>query len=135
MKPQFLCLAALLLPGCSEPVPPAGTFNKAPVAHKTIGDLAVTLTANAPLHVGDNMLRVTLADAVTQAPIDGASMTASAEQLPAAAGGASAGRGLGNGVYQVSVHLSAAGRYEINLHVARPAAPAADVSFPLQAAP
>ena len=134
MKPQILCLAALLLAGCSKSAPPAAPYSAAPVAHKTIGDLAVTLTAGAPLHVGDNMFKVTLADAVTQAPISGATVTASAELLsPVTAGRASAGKGLGNGVYQVPIPLSAAGRYDISLHIARSSVPATDISFPFQA--
>jgi len=127
MKLSYLWLAALLLTGCSKP-PPA-------VAHKTVGDLTVTLTASSPPHVGDNTFSVTLADAVTHAPVGNANITANPEMLSHnGTGSPSSGRSQGNGLYQVPIRLGIATRYDINLHIERPSTPAADVSFPVEAA-
>ncbi len=128
MKLFSVCLAALLLAGCSQPVPPA-------VAHKTIGDLAVTLTASSPPHVGDNTFSVTLADAVTHSPIGNANITANPEMLShSGTGSPSSGRSQGNGLYQIPVRFGVATRYDISLHIERPGSPAAEVSFPVEAA-
>jgi hypothetical protein len=128
MKLFCLCLTALLLAGCSKPAPP-------PTAHKTIGDLSVTLTASVPPHVGDNTFSVTLADAVTHLPIGSANITANPEMLShSGTGSPSSGRSEGNGLYQIPIRLGIATRYDINLHIERTGSPAADVSFPIEAA-
>ena len=123
-----VCAVALLLAGCSKPAPPA-------VAQKTVGDLAATLTASQPPHVGDNSFSVTLADAVTHAPIGNANITATPEMLShSGTGSPSSGRSQGNGLYQVPIRLGIATRYDITLHIERPGTPAVDVSFPVEAA-
>ncbi len=128
MKLSYFWLAALLLAGCAKPTPPS-------VAHKTIGDLEVSLTASSPPHVGDNMFSVTLADAVTHAPVGNANITANPEMLShSGTGSPSSGRSQGNGLYQLPVRLGIATRYDINLHIERPGTPAANVSFPVEAA-
>jgi hypothetical protein len=128
MKLFCLCLMALLLAGCSKPTPP-------PVAHKTIGDLTVTLTAIVPPHVGDNTFSVTLADAVTHSPVGNANITANPEMLShSGTGSPSSGRSQGNGLYEIPIRLGIATRYDINLHIERPNTPAAEVSFPIEAA-
>lgn len=121
-----LCL--LLLAGCSHPAPPV-------TAHKTVGDLAVSFTADPPPHVGDNSFRVAVADAETQAPVGNANITADPEMLSQnGTGTKTSGRSQGNGLYQVPVRLGISTRYDISLHIERPGKPAADVSFPIEAA-
>ena len=130
MKIFCLCLSVLLLAGCSRPAPPPPS-----VARKTVGDLAVTLTADPPPHTGDNMFSVTLADAATQAPVGNANITANPEMLShSGTGSPSSGRAQGNGLYQIPIRLGIATRYDISLHIERPGQPAADVSFPMEAA-
>ena len=127
IKISCLCGAALLLAGCSHPAPPA-------LARKTVGDLAVSLTADPPPHTGDNMFSVTVADAATQAPVGNANITANPEMLShSGTGSPSSGRAQGNGLYLVPVRLGVATRYDINLHIERPGKPAADISFPIDA--
>jgi hypothetical protein len=126
---KIFCLlgAALLLTGCSHPAPPLAS-------HKTVGDLAVTFAADPPPHAGDNMFSVTLADAVTQAPVGNANITANPEMLShTGTGSPSSGRAQGNGLYLVPVRLGIATRYDISLHIERPGKPVADVSFPVDA--
>ena len=130
MKIFCLCAAALLLAGCSHPAPPS-----AAVSHKTVGDLAVTLTADPPPHTGDNMFSVTLADSATQVPVGNANITANPEMLShPKTGSPSSGRAQGNGLYLIPIRLGIATRYDINLHIERPGKPASDVSFPVEAA-
>ena len=128
MKLLWLPCSALLLAGCSHPAAPV-------LSRQTVGDLAVTLTADPPPHVGDNMFSVTLADAGTNAPTGNANITATPEMLaPRGSGSPSSGRAQGNGSYLVPVRLGIATRYDIALHIERPGKPAADVSFPIDAA-
>ena len=128
MRVFCLCAAALLLTGCSKPQAPSP-------ARKTVGDLAVTLTASPPPHTGDNSFTVTLADAITLAPIGNANITANPEMLShTGTGSLSSGRSEGNGLYMIPVRLGIATRYDISLHIERPGKPAADVSFPIEAA-
>ncbi len=123
-----VCLAALLLAGCTKPAPTA-------LARKTVGDLAVTFTADPPPHVGDNSFQVTVADAGTQAPVGNANITVDPEMLSQSGTGTkTSGRSQGNGVYLLPVRLGIATRYDISLHIERPGKPAADVSFPVEAA-
>ena len=125
---SFRPLCLLLLAGCSHPAPPV-------TAHKTVGDLAVSFTADPPPHVGDNTFRVAVADAVTQAPVGNANITADPQMLSQnGTGTKTSGRAQGNGVYLVPVRLGIATRYDISLHLERPGKPAADVSFPVEAA-
>ena len=127
MKLIYLCALALLLAGCSKPAPVGP-------AHKTVGDLAVTLAADPPPHLGDNTFSVTLADAVSQAPLGNANISAVPEMLsPHDVGSSTSGRSQGNGLYTIPVRLGIATRYDINLHIERPGKPAADVSFPIDA--
>ena len=123
------CVATLFLAaGCSHPAP-------AVTAHKTVGDLAVSFTADPPPHVGDNTFRVTVADAGTQVPVGNANITADPQMLSQnGTGTKTSGRAQGNGVYQIPVRLGIATRYDISLHIERPGKPAADVSFPIEAA-
>lgn len=128
MKIVSACAVLLLVAGCSKPAAPI-------TAHKTIGDLDVTLMASPPPHVGDNSFSVTLADAVTHAPVGNANITANPEMLShSGTGGASSGRSQGNGLYLIPVRLGIATRYDINLHIERPGTPAAEVAFPVEAA-
>ena len=123
-----LCAPALLLAGCSHPTVPV-------LAHKTIGDLAVTFTADPPPHVGDNTFTVTLADAAAHTPVGNANITATPEMLShSGTGSPSSGRSQGNGLYTIPVRLGIATRYDISLHIERPGEAAADVSFPVEAA-
>ena len=123
---SLLCF--LLLTGCSKPAPPA-------VLHKTVGDLAVTFTADLPPHIGDNSFRVTVADAASALPVGNANITVDPEMLShIGTGTKTSGRSQGNGVYSLPVRLGIATRYDISLHIERPGKPAADVSFPLEAA-
>ncbi len=118
----------LLLVGCSHPAAPA-------TAHKTVGDLVVTFTSDPPPHTGDNMFTVTLADAGTQTPIGSANLSATPEMLShVGTGSQTSGRASGGGLYKVPVRLGVATRYDIALHVERAGKPAADVSFPIEAA-
>ncbi len=124
----FLLLPFFVLAGCSHPAPPVA-------AHKTIGDLAVSFTADPPPHVGDNSFQVTVADARTQAPVGNANITADPQMLSQIGTGTkTSGRSQGNGVYSLPVRLGIATRYDISLHIERPIKPAADVSFPVEAA-
>ena len=130
MKTICLCAAACLgastlLTGCGKPVLPV-------VAQKTVGDLAIALTASRTPQAGDNAFRVTLTDAATHAALGRARITARFQSLPQnSLGRPSRAVPVGNGAYRVSLRLPAAGRYDIALHVERPHAPAADVSFPV----
>lgn len=125
---SFWLVCFLFLAGCSHPAP-------AVTAHKTVGDLAVSFTADPPPHVGDNNFRVTVADAETQAPVGNANITADPEMLSQSGTGTkTSGRSQGNGVYQIPVRLGISTRYDISLHIDRPGRPAADVSFPVEAA-
>ena len=122
----FLLLSFPLLAGCSHPAP-------AVTAHKTVGDLAVSFTADPPPHVGDNTFRVTVADA--QTPVGNANITADPQMLSQnGTGTKTSGRSQGNGVYQIPVRLGIATRYDLSLHIERPGKPATDVSFPIEAA-
>ena len=124
----FLLLSFFVFAGCSHPAPPV-------VAHKTVGDLAVSFTADPPPHVGDNSFQVTVADARTQAPVGNANITADPQMLSQIGTGTkTSGRSQGNGVYSLPVRLGIATRYDISLHIERPGKPAADVSFPVEAA-
>ncbi len=126
--PRSFLLLSFLLAGCSHPVLPVQ-------AHKTIGDLAVSFTADPPPHVGDNSFKVTVADARTQAPVGTANITADPQMLSQIGTGTkTSGRSQGNGVYAIPVRLGIATRYDISLHIERPGRPAADVSFPVEAA-
>ncbi len=101
-------------------------------AHKTVGDLAVSFTADPAPHVGDNNFRVTVADG--QAPVGNANITADPQMLSQnGTGTKTTGRSQGNGVYLIPVRLGIATRYDLSLHIERPGKPAADVSFPLEA--
>lgn len=118
----------LLLAGCSHPAPTV-------TAHKIVGDLAVSFTADPPPHVGDNTFRVTVADAETQALVGNANITADPQMLSQnGTGTKTSGRSQGNGAYLLPVRLGIATRYDISLHIERPGKPAADVSFPIEAA-
>lgn len=118
----------LLLAGCSHPAPTV-------TAHKTVGDLAVSFTADPPPHVGDNSFRVSVADAETQAPVGNANITADPEMLSQSGTGTkTSGRSQGNGLYFIPVRLGVSTRYDITLHIERPGHPDADVSFPIEAA-
>lgn len=124
----YFAALVLLLTGCSHPVPTVK-------AYKTVGDLAVSFTAAPPPHVGDNSFQVTVADAQTQAPVGNANITADPQMLSQIGTGTkTSGRSQGNGVYLIPVRLGIATRYDISLHIERPGKPAADVSFPLEAA-
>lgn len=130
MHSVVLCFAAMIMcaAGCSHPVPTV-------TAHKTVGDLAVSFTADPPPHVGDNAFQVTVADAQTQAPVGNANITADPQMLSQnGTGTQTSGRAQGNGVYQIPVRLGISTRYDISLHIERPGHPAADVSFPVEAA-
>jgi|GEM_PF-1381067 len=123
---SLLC-AALLLAGCSKPAGPV-------VLHKTVGDLAVTFTADPPPHIGDNSFRVLVADTVSSAPVGNANITVDPEMLShIGTGTKTSGRSQGNGAYLLPVRLGIATRYDISLHIERPGKPAADVSFPIEA--
>ena len=127
LRSMALC-AALLLTGCSRPAVPTA-------AHKTVGDLAVTFTADPPPHTGDNTFTVTLADAETQTPIGNANLSATPEMLShIGTGSQTSGRASGGGLYKVPVRLGVATRYDIALHIERVGKSAAEVSFPIEAA-
>ena len=122
----FCCV--LLFAGCSHPAPPV-------TAHKTVGDLAVSFTADPAPHVGDNSFQVTVADAQTRSPVGNANITADPQMLSQnGTGTKTSGRSQGNGAYQIPVRLGIATRYDISLHIERPGKPTADVSFPVEAA-
>lgn len=121
-------LCVLLLAGCSHPAP-------AVTAHKSVGNLAVSFTADPPPHVGDNSFQVSVADAQSSAPIGNANITVDPQMLSQnGTGTKTSGRSQGNGVYLVPVRLGVATRYDISLHIERPGKPATDVSFPVEAA-
>ena len=125
---SLLFLSLFLLTGCSHPAPTT-------TAHKTVGDLTVSFTADPAPHVGDNTFRVTVADAETQAPVGNANITADPQMLSQnGTGTKTSGRSQGNGVYLIPVRLGIATRYDISLHIEHPGKPAADVSFPVEAA-
>ena len=120
---------AVTLAGCSRPSAPAAP------ASQTVGGLTITLTASPPPHTGDNTFVVTIRDAATQAPVGNANVTATPEMLsPRLPGTPTSGRSQGNGVYNVPVRLGVATNYNVALHVERTGQPAADVSFPIEAA-
>ena len=119
---------AFLLAGCSKPIAPS-------VSHKTVGDLAVSFTAATAPHVGDNSFQVALADLATQSPVGNANITANPEMLSQnGTGSQTSGRSQGNGMYLIPVRLGIATRYDISLKIERPGKPAAEVSFPVEAA-
>ena len=125
---SLLLLCMVLLTGCSHPAPTVQ-------AHKTVGDLAVSFTADPPPHTGDNSFQVKVADAQTQVPVGNANITADPQMLSQIGTGTkTSGRSQGNGVYLIPVRLGIATRYDISLHIERPGKPAADVSFPVEAA-
>lgn len=127
MRLLLLLCVFLLFAGCSRPAQPG-------IAHKTVGDLAVTLSADPPPHIGDNMFQVTLADSVTHGPLGNANITAKPEMLaPSGVGSESSGRAQGNGVYVIPVRLGIATRYDLALHIERSGKPSADVFFPIEA--
>jgi len=115
--------------GCSRPSAPAAP------ASQTVGGLTITLSASPAAHTGDNTFVVTLRDAANQAPVGNANVSAAPEMLsPRLPGTNTSGRAQGNGTYTVPIRLGVATRYDVALHVERPGHPAADASFPVEAA-
>ena len=120
---------AAALSGCSRPSAPAAPPTQ------TVGGMAITLSASPPPHTGDNTFVVALKDALSGMPIGNANLTATPQMLsPQMPGAPTSGRAQGNGTYNVPVRLGVATRYDITLHVERTGHPAADVSFPVEAA-
>lgn len=113
--------------GCSRPVPPTA----APV--QTAGGMRATLaTVPTPPHTGDDVLVVTLTDAITNVPVGDANLTATAEALsPRLPGSPVSGRAQGNGVFQIPVRLPIASSYRVTIQVKRIGRPAVPLVFPL----
>ena len=117
-----------MLTGCSHPSPPVAP------QHQDVAGMIVTLLTNN-LHTGDNTLSVTLTEDATQGPIPNANITAKANMLsPKLPGIEVSGRAQGNGLYNIPVRLGIATRYNFALHIERTGQPAANVSFPVEAA-
>lgn len=97
--------------------------------------MTITLSASPPAHTGDNTFVVTLKDAASGAPVGNANVTATPEMMsPRLPGTPTSGRAQGNGTYNVPIRLGVATRYVVALHVERTGHPAADASFPVEAA-
>jgi len=121
-----MALIAGVIGGCSHPdATPA-------VAKKLVADLSVSFTTSPwPPHSGDSSGIVTIADAATGAPVDDASVVATANmEAPQSNGEPASGRFQGNGSYDVPLRMIAT-TYTIDVHIERPGKPAVDAAFPI----
>ena len=124
----FLMLAVTLT-GCSRTAAPMS------VPRQTAGDTIITLASGASAHTGDNTLGVSLADAMTGAPVGNANITATPEMLsPRLPGSSTTGRAQGNGFYTIPVRLGVVSKYSITLKIERPGKAAAEAAFIVEAA-